>query len=99
MPLQNSDGGFGPMLGGPSTASATGLAISALLKVPNVDLNTVRRAIEFLVTTQADTGTWQGQPEMFGPRPLLYHVSTNTHAFATMGLMSVAHFVQLFEDQ
>ena len=93
--LQNADGGFGLMPGEPSTANATGLAIAALLEVPGADPDAIRRAIEFLVATQTDSGTWQGQAEMFAPRPLVCHYATNTHAFAAMGLMAAARSAQI----
>ncbi|MFY0533470.1 hypothetical protein [Nannocystis pusilla] len=48
----------------------------------------LRRALDYLMDIQQPDGTWPGTPELYGPRPLVYHLPTNTHAFAGMGLMA-----------
>lgn len=86
--FQNEDGGFGPVPGAPSLASTTGLMVAALLRQPyDMYMPTLRRALEFLVETQREDGTWAGSPEMCGPRPLLTHYQTHTQAFTVQGLM------------
>jgi squalene-hopene/tetraprenyl-beta-curcumene cyclase len=86
--LQNLDGGFSPEPGENSTPSATGLAVAALAEHYDVDQPFLRKALDYLMDTQDANGTWPGKPEMYGPRPLLYHLPTNTHAFAGSGLMA-----------
>jgi squalene-hopene/tetraprenyl-beta-curcumene cyclase len=82
---QNEDGGWSPEFGGASTASATGLALQAI-----VDRHPARvdRALRYLIDTQRPDGTWPGTPDMFGPRPLLSHFTTHTQAFVVGGLMA-----------
>lgn len=88
MSLQNIDGGFPPEPGEESTPSATGLAVAALAEQYDVHQPFLRKALEYLMDTQQPDGTWPGKPELYGPRPLVYHLPTNTHAFAGMGLMA-----------
>jgi len=85
--LQNFDGGWGGEPGDPSLASATGLAVAALLQIHDTTEPCVHRGLQFLMKTQQKDGTWRGQPEMYSPRPLLCHMPTNTHAFASNGLL------------
>jgi squalene-hopene/tetraprenyl-beta-curcumene cyclase len=85
--LQNMDGGFPPEPGEDSTPSATGLAVAALAEHYDVHQPFLRKALDYLIETQQEDGTWLGKPELYGPRPLVYHLPTNTHAFAGMGLM------------
>ncbi len=86
--LQNVDGGFPPEPGEDSTPSATGLAVAALSEHYDVHQPFLRRALDYLMDTQQADGTWPGKPELYGPRPLVYHLPTNTHAFSGMGLMA-----------
>jgi squalene-hopene/tetraprenyl-beta-curcumene cyclase len=86
---QNDDGGWGAMPGEPSIASATGLALAALLPHRTPSSRVVVRGAEFLIKAQREDGTWLGLPEMYGPRPLLSHLQTHTHAFATRGLIAL----------
>ncbi|MCY1064524.1 hypothetical protein OV090_07115 [Nannocystis sp. RBIL2] len=86
--LQNADGGFPLGPGEDSTPSATGLAVAALAERHDVHEPFLRRALDYLMGTQQPDGTWPGTPELYGPRPLVYHLPTNTHAFAGMGLMA-----------
>ncbi|MBK8257271.1 MAG: hypothetical protein IPK82_31930 [Polyangiaceae bacterium] len=86
--LQNPDGGFPPEPSEPSTPSATGLAVAALAEHYDVHQPFLRRAIEYLLGTQRDDGSWQGEPEMYGPRPLTTHYQTTTDAFVGFGLMA-----------
>lgn len=85
---QNDDGGWGPEPSEDSCPSATGLALAAILDHRYVSDPVVMRGLRFLMQTQREDGTWPGQPELFGPRPLLYHLQTNTHAFASQGLLA-----------
>lgn len=84
---QNMDGGWPPEPGEDSSPSATGLAIAALTEYHELDEPFMLRGLHFLFDTQQN-GTWPGQPELCGPRPLLCHFRTNTHAFAAYGLMA-----------
>lgn len=86
--LQNGDGGFPPEPGEDSAPSATGLAIAALAEQYDVNESFLRKALEYIIATQRLNGTWGGLPELFGPRPLMYHLPTNTHAFVGYGLMA-----------
>lgn len=86
--LQNQDGGFPPEPGEESTPSATGLAVAALAEHYDLQQPFLRRALDYLMDTQQADGTWPGKPELFGPRPLVYHLPTNTHAFAGMGMVT-----------
>jgi len=89
---QNSDGGWPAEAGGPSTASSTGLALAVLAQpvAPDAgdapDGDPCARGARYLLESQHDDGTWPGQPEMCGPRPLLSHFQTHTQAFTMMGL-------------
>jgi len=87
--LQNSDGGWPGISGETSRASATGLALAALMEHGSPQTPIVHAALRYLIETQDSGGTWRGRPEMYGPRPLIYHLQTNTHAFASHGLISV----------
>lgn len=82
---QNEDGGWSPELTGPSTPSATGQALSALV---DHHPECVDAALRYLVTSQRADGTWPGTPDMYGPRPLLSHFPTHTHAFVVGGIMA-----------
>lgn len=84
---QNPDGGFPPEPGEPSGASATGLAVATLAEHYDIHQPFLQRALGYLIDTQQATGSWSGKPEMFGPRPLLSHFPTTTHAFVGHGLM------------
>lgn len=86
--VQNEDGGWGEMPGEESFASPTGLALAMLLDIHPPGEPFIRSGLEYLVRTQREDGTWAGQPEVSGPRPLLYHLATNTHAFVVQGLMT-----------
>jgi squalene-hopene/tetraprenyl-beta-curcumene cyclase len=83
---QREDGGWGPDLEGPSTASATGLALMAVAKHHP---QRVQHALRYLVETQRPDGTWPGTPDMYGPRPLLSHFTTHTQAFVVGGILAV----------
>lgn len=85
--VQNEDGGWGEEQGDESFASATGLALATLLDLHHPGEPFVRRALEVILRLEQG-GTWPGRPTMYGPRPLLMHVATNTHAFTVMGLMA-----------
>jgi len=85
---QNPDGGWGVEPGCESAASSTGLALAALFPFYDLDAPVIRNGLEFLFRTQRADGSWEGQLEMYGPRPLLCHLSIHTHAFASRGLMA-----------
>jgi squalene-hopene/tetraprenyl-beta-curcumene cyclase len=82
---QHEDGGWAPEDGGASTASATGLALTALAERHPARVD---RALQYLAGTQRADGTWPGTPDMYGPRPLLSHFTTHTQAFVVGGMMS-----------
>src|SRR5262249_53192370 len=86
--IQNADGGFPPEPGEDSLPSATGLAVAALAEHHDVQEPFLRKALDYVMATQRPNGTWTGLPELFGPRPLMYHLPTNTHAFVGYGLMA-----------
>jgi squalene-hopene/tetraprenyl-beta-curcumene cyclase len=86
--LQNLDGGFSPESDEESTPSATGLAVAALIKHCGIHQPSVPRALTYLMDAQRPDGSWPGRPEIFGPRPLICHLPTNTHAFGGLGLMA-----------
>ncbi len=86
---QNPDGGWPTLPGSESCASATGLALAVLARHSNPSDECVLRGLHYLIDNQRANGTWWGEPEMYGPRPLLCHLQTSTHAFASQGLMSV----------
>ncbi len=46
------------------------------------------RALSYLLNAQEADGSWSGKPEMYGPRPLLTHFRSTTHAFVGFGLMA-----------
>ncbi|HVZ35665.1 MAG TPA: hypothetical protein VG963_24735, partial [Polyangiaceae bacterium] len=46
-------------------------------------------AASYLIESQNAEGTWTGHPELFGPRPLLSHYQTHTHAFVMFGLSAI----------
>ncbi len=87
---QNVDGGWGSEEGQPSTPSATGLALTALLDYRHInDFPRLKQGLNFLLDTQLEGGVWEGIPEMYGPRPLLSHYQTHTQAFTSRGLVKV----------
>lgn len=88
---QNSDGGWPSIPGEESRASATGLVMATVVnRSTSFALHdpSVLCGVHYLVCTQRADGTWHGRPELYGPRPLVYHLQTNTHAFATGGLVA-----------
>ncbi len=86
MLTQNADGGFGSVPNGESWASATGLMLAAAVPELGVREPRVVRACRYLIQTQNLDGTWQGHPEMYGPRPFASHYQAHTQAFAVFGL-------------
>ncbi len=82
---QQSDGGWAPEPGADSTASATGLALSAIV---DRHPRRIAAALQYLVEAQRPDGTWPGTPTMYGPRPLLSHFATHTQAFVVGGLVA-----------
>ncbi|BDH12347.1 hypothetical protein HOK021_35260 [Streptomyces hygroscopicus] len=85
---RNPDGGWPVEAAGPSTPAATGLALAALERGGLPHEEYWAPALGYLVETQRDDGTWPGVPLMYGPRPLLTHHPTHTHAFAVGGLFA-----------
>lgn len=88
---RNPDGGWPVEAGGPSTPAATGLALAALERGGLLGAEHEdhwARGLGYLVETQGADGTWPGVPLMYGPRPLLTHFPTHTHAFAVDGLFA-----------
>jgi len=83
---QDPDGGWGSEPGMPSAVSSTGMAIAALLQYQDEHSPAVRAGLSYIIETQRQDGTWQGQPEMYGPRPLISHFQTHTQAFVFLGL-------------
>lgn len=86
---QNPDGGFGADPSGPSLASATGLAVACLARSGR-HRGRVERAAAWLAAAQRPDGSFAGVPEMLGPRPLVAHYQTQTHALAGGGLAAGA---------
>ncbi|MFH8407011.1 prenyltransferase/squalene oxidase repeat-containing protein [Streptomyces sp. NPDC018019] len=85
---RNPDGGWPVEAGSPSTPAATGLALAALERGGLLDEACWGPGLAYLVETQREDGTWPDVPLMHGPRPLLTHFPTQTHAFAAHGLVS-----------
>ncbi|WP_179084091.1 prenyltransferase/squalene oxidase repeat-containing protein [Streptomyces rectiverticillatus] len=89
---RNPDGGWPVEAGGPSTPAATGLALAALERGGLVggehDETCWAPGLGHLLETQRGDGTWPGVPLMYGPRPLLTHFPTHTHAFVVDGLFA-----------
>lgn len=83
---QQDDGGWAPAAGAGSAPSATGLALTALAAAPAGPGCRVGAAVSYLAGTQHGDGRWPGRPEMYGPRPLLSHIQSQTQAFTVMGL-------------
>lgn len=75
-----------------SSAAATGLALSVLARSKETPDQVLRNAASFLIGNQSDQGTWVGSPFMAGPRPLLNHYPSHTHAFASTGLHDFLKF-------
>ena len=88
--VRSAEGGWSGEAGAPSSPLDSGLGLAAHLGLGAAVDRTCRRAVEYLAGTQASDGTWPGRPCMVGPRPLLVDMQTNTHAFASWGLMAVA---------
>lgn len=86
--LQRPDGGWPAVSGEDSRASATGIALATLAAHLGPRDPVIQRGLRYLVDTQLDDGTWEGRPEMYGPRPLIYHLQTNTHAFTSYGMIA-----------
>jgi len=85
----NGDGGWGIIPGTPSTASATGIAISELCRTdPERYRGVIRQAVSYLLERQRADGSWESKPEMYGPRPLLFYLQPISHAFAGSGLIA-----------
>lgn len=82
---QRPDGGWAPEAGSESTASATGLALMAIVERHP---GRADRALRYLVEAQRPDGTWPGTPDMYGPRPLRSHFTTHTQAFVVGGMMA-----------
>jgi N-acyl-D-amino-acid deacylase len=88
---QNKDGGWGQLIDAPSDAFATGQTIYFLGQAGvQTDRPELRRAVEFLVKTQKEDGSWpmkrRGHPGVTpgdNVVPIIYFGS----AWATMGLM------------
>ncbi|MFG2225160.1 prenyltransferase/squalene oxidase repeat-containing protein [Streptomyces sp. NPDC048644] len=91
---RNPDGGWPVEAGGPSTPAATGLALAALERggllagTCEAGEKSWVSGLDYLVQTQREDGTWPGVPLMYGPRPLLTHSPTHTHAFTVDGLFA-----------
>ncbi|GAA2778294.1 prenyltransferase/squalene oxidase repeat-containing protein [Crossiella cryophila] len=83
---QNGDGGWGAEAGLASSAAATGLALLALSRSRVLDPDSREAAVTWLLRTRPADGTWAGEPDMYGPRPMLVHYPTQTHAFVLLGL-------------
>jgi squalene-hopene/tetraprenyl-beta-curcumene cyclase len=83
---RNADGGWGSITGEPSVASATGLAVTAMLLFAPERVDSIVSGLGYLIESQGADGTWRGVAEMLGPRPLVSHYQTQTHAFAASGL-------------
>ncbi len=56
---QNADGGWGWIVGEPSDALATGMAMYALTRIGKSDDDAIDKARDFLVRTQTDSGMWK----------------------------------------
>lgn len=82
---QRDDGGWAPDADGPTTASATGLALTAIAERHPA---CVLPALRYLIATQRPDGTWPGTPDMYGPRPMLSHFVTHTQAFVVGGILT-----------
>ncbi len=91
---QNNDGGWGALPGERSIASATGLAITALLRFAPERTDAVADALGFMIDSQRADGSWTGVPEMLGPRPLVSHYPSQTHAFAASGVVLAARLTR-----
>ena len=51
-------------------------------------------AYQWLVDSQRPDGSWSGVPEMLGPRPLVSHYPSQTHAFAASGVVLAARLTR-----
>jgi len=93
MRRQNADGGWSQTAEMPSDAYATGQTLYALsLAGLDADLPEVRRAIAYLVSTQAEDGTWPmtSRPTRDGKSPgatSLVPITYAGTAWATLGLV------------
>ncbi|MCS7023684.1 MAG: squalene--hopene cyclase [Bryobacteraceae bacterium] len=95
--IQNADGGWGEScesydantyVGAPSTPSQTAWAVMGLIASGDLQSESVRRGVEYLIETQRSDGTWDedlstgtGFPRVFY---LMYHLYRNS--FPTMAL-------------
>lgn len=70
---QRPDGGWGQLAGLPSDAYATGQALFALLDTRTLDSRhpTIRRGVEYLVSTQLENGTWHVRRRAFPFQPTM----------------------------
>ncbi len=97
---QNRDGGWSSAAGAGSAkdersvASATGLAVTALLSFAPDRVRAIVDGLAFLLESQRDDGSWSGVAEMLGPRPLVSHYQTQTHAFAASGVVLASRLLR-----
>ncbi len=103
--IQNADGGWGEscasydegtFVGAPSTASQTAWALLGLVAGGDSYSLSVRKAVEYLVETQRDDGTWQeelatgtGFPRVFY---LTYHMYRNSFPLLALACYRKARF-------
>ncbi len=86
MAQQNSDGGFAPAPGRPSTSDATGCALALLGEFVGADHPAFLGAVDYLLATVDERGSWAGPTGMFGPRPFVSDYAMQTHALALLGV-------------
>jgi prenyltransferase beta subunit len=81
----NADGGFGPWRGHPigSDPWSTGVCLVGLSRFPELaDLNVVKRAVQWLIDTQLESGYWP------------YHFIDEGTAYAYWGLSEAAKLLE-----